>query len=63
MLSDSYHLGYAIDVIDSNHKEGAYDKGQDMLLIWAVLKSILSWIQSKQSEKQQSTFASIFHLI
>ena len=33
MLSDSYHLGYAIDVIDSYHKEGVYDKGQDMLLI------------------------------
>ena len=35
-------------------KEGAYDKGQEILLVLAVLKSILPCIHSKQSEENQS---------
>ena len=43
-----------MSLIDTIDKEGAYDKGQEMLLLWAVLKSVLHYIHSKQSEEQQS---------
>ena len=32
-------------------KEGTYDKGQKMLVVQVVWKSVLPWIHSKQSEK------------
>ena len=37
-------------LIQSIEKEGACDKDQEMLLVWAVWTSILPWIHSKQSE-------------
>ena len=38
-----------ISLIHSTEKEGAYDKSQKMLLVWAVWKSILPWIHSKNN--------------
>ena len=40
-------------LIHSIKKEGTYDKDQEMLLVWAVWKSILPWIT--QSNKNSRT--------
>ena len=43
-----------MSLIHTIDKEGAYDKGQEILLVLAVLKSILPCIYSKKSEENQS---------
>ena len=56
ILSNLYDLDMLLMLlIHSIEKEGTYDKGQEMILAWTVWKSVLPWIHSKQSGKQQST--------
>ena len=52
-----------MSLIHSIEKEGTHDKGQEMLLVWTVWKSILPWIHTKQSKNSRgfcSKFSTLF---